>query len=467
MIHSRQSKKRALSKNGSKNRHVKFGQRISVVGLGKLGVPLAACLAYRGFQVTGVDLDESKVESINKRIPPVFEPGLKELLQTSQGKLTATDDYDEAIGSSEVTFILVPTPSDEQGGFSVRYVNQACERIGAVLRNKSAYHLVVVTSTVLPGAVENELKPILEEQSGKSCGEEFGLCYNPEFIALGSAIHDLLNPDFVLIGESDQLAGDKLASIYKQLCENEPPVARMNFVNAELAKLSVNTFVTTKITFANMLAKICERLPGAEVDVVTSALGLDSRIGRKYLKGAVGYGGPCFPRDNLALSFLVRRLGSVATLAEATDGANRQEIQRLAELAKSKLPVDGVVGILGLAYKPNTDVVEESQGLLLAQRLSGEGISVSIFDPAGMKNAEMVLGDSVRFAESPQKCVQGADVVVIATPWDEFKSLSTKGLCRNGSRRVLIDCWRLLDPTLYESVVEYIPLGVGSKKTTR
>ena len=299
MIHSRQSKKRALSKNGSKNRHVKFGQRISVVGLGKLGVPLAACLAYRGFQVTGVDLDESKVESINKRIPPVFEPGLKELLQTSQGKLTATDDYDEAIGSSEVTFILVPTPSDEQGGFSVRYVNQACERIGAVLRNKSAYHLVVVTSTVLPGAVENELKPILEEQSGKSCGEEFGLCYNPEFIALGSAIHDLLNPDFVLIGESDQLAGDKLASIYKQLCENEPPVARMNFVNAELAKLSVNTFVTTKITFANMLAKICERLPGAEVDVVTSALGLDSRIGRKYLKGAVGYGGPCFSKGQL------------------------------------------------------------------------------------------------------------------------------------------------------------------------
>ena len=212
-----------------------------------------------------------------------------------------------------------------------------------------------------------------------------------------------------------------------------------------------------------MLAKICERLPGAEVDVVTSALGLDSRIGKKYLKGDVGYGGPCFPRDNLALSFMVRQLGSVATLAEATDGANRQEIQRLGELTKSKLPVDGVVGILGLAYKPNTDVVEESQGLLLAQRLSAEGISVAVYDPEAMKNAEVVLGNSVVFAKSPQECVQRADVVVIATPWNEFKHLPKKGLCRNGSRRVLIECWRLLDPKLYESVVEYIPIGVGRK----
>jgi len=440
--------------------------RISVVGLGKLGVPLAACLAYRGYQVIGVDLDKSKIQSVNEGIPPVFEPGLKELLQSGKGRLTATDDYGEAIENSEVTFVLVPTPSDKQGGFSTRYVDQACESIGDALRKKSSYHLVVVTSTVLPGATENKVRPILEARSGKRCGEGFGLCYNPEFIALGSAIHDLFNPDFVLIGESDRCSGDKLASIYKSLCENDPPVARMNFVNAELAKLSVNTFVTTKITFANMLAKICERLPGADVDVVTSALGLDSRIGRKYLTGALGYGGPCFPRDNLALSFLVRQLGSVATLAEATDCANRQEVQRLAELVKSKLPVDGVVGVLGLSYKPNTDVVEESQGLLLAQRLLAEGISVAIYDPAGMKNAQMVLGDSAIFASSTQECVQLADVVVIATPWDEFTRLSPEGLSRNGTRRVLVDCWRVLDPQIYGAVVEYLPLGVGSKCPT-
>ena len=435
--------------------------RISVIGLGKLGAPLAACLAYKGYQVVGVDLDRSKIESLSKGIPPTFEPGLKELLQSVQGKLTVTDNYEMAVEDSEATFILVPTPSDDRGTFSLRYVIPACERIGRALRRKPAFHLVVLTSTVLPTMTENEIRPVLEACSGKKCGVEFGLCYNPEFVSLGSVVSDLLRPDFVLIGQSDAYSGDNLASLYKQLCENNPPIARMNFVNAELTKLSVNTYVTTKITFANMLARICERLPGANVDVVTSALGLDSRIGRKYLKGAVGYGGPCFPRDNLALAFLGRLLGSAATLAEATDSANRQEAQRLAGLVKSKLPRGGVVGILGVAYKPDTDVVEESQGLLLAQSLLAEGISVSVYDPAGMENAQKVLGGSAVFAGSVEDCLRGADVVVIATPWEEFKSISPESLSRQSTRRVLIDCWRLLDPEAFETVVDFVALGVG------
>lgn len=436
---------------------------ISVIGLGKLGAPLAVCLASKGFRVVGVDVDNNRLKSINKGIPPVFEPGLKELMRSCSDKLSATGEYEEAIQNSEVTFILVPTPSDGQGAFSLRYVISACECIGDALRKKPAFHLVVMTSTVLPGATENEIRPVLEQRSGKRCGEGFGLCYSPEFVALGSVVNDLLNPDFVLIGESDLRSGEMLASLYGNLCENSPFVARMNFVNAEVTKLSVNTFLTTKITFANMLARICEHLPGANVDVVTSALGLDSRIGGKYLKGAVGYGGPCFPRDNLALAFLGRLLGSAATLAEATDSANRQEAQRLAGLVKSKLPRGGVVGILGVAFKPNTDVVEESQGLLLAQSLSAEGISVSVYDPAGMENAQKVLGGSPVFAGSVEDCLRGADVVVLATPWEEFKSISPESLSRQSTRRVLVDCWRLLDADTYRSVVEYVPLGIGPK----
>ena len=436
-------------------------RKISVIGLGKLGAPLAACLASKGFRVIGVDVDNNRLELINQGIPPVFEPGLKELMRSCRGKLSATEDYEEAVKDSEVTFILVPTPSDGQGAFSLRYVIPACERIGDVLRKKSTFHLVVLTSTVLPGATGNEIRPVLEQRSSKRCGEGFGLCYSPEFVALGSVVKDLLHPDFVLIGESDARSGDMLASLYGNLCENSPLIARMNFVNAEVTKLSVNTFVTTKITFANMLARICERLPGANVDVVTSALGLDSRIGKKYMKGALGYGGPCFPRDNLALAFLGRLVGSGATLAEATDAANRQEAQRLAGLVKSKLPIDGVVGILGLAYKPDTDVVEESQGLLLAQLLLAEGISVSVYDPAGMKNAQKMLGASVVFAGSAEDCLRAADVVVIATPWEEFKRIPPRSLSRQSSRRVLVDCWRLLDPEAFGVVVEYVALGVG------
>jgi UDPglucose 6-dehydrogenase len=191
-------------------------------------------------------------------------------------------------------------------------------------------------------------------------------------------------------------------------------------------------------------------------------LGLDSRIGAKYLKGAIGYGGPCFPRDNLALAALARGVNATATLAEATDSVNRQEVRRLAKLVQSKLPVNGVVGILGLSYKPNTDVVEESQGLLLSQILLAEGISVAVYDPAGMKNARKVLDGSVVFAESTEACAQVADVIVIATAWEEFKRLPPAILTRNNARRVLVDCWRVLDARTYEPIVEYFPLGVGT-----
>jgi UDPglucose 6-dehydrogenase len=449
--------------NAYKRKHAKLVNKISVIGLGKLGAPLAACLASKGFDVIGVDVDKNRLGTINKGVSPVFEPGLDELLKLCRTTLSTTENYEEAFWKSDATFLLVPTPSDESGGFSLTYVIQACERIGAVLREKEDYHLVVLTSTVLPGATENEVLPVLEASSGKRCGVDFGLCYSPEFVSLGNVIKDLFRPDFILIGESDPRAGDTLARIYRRFCENQPPVVRMNFVNAELTKLSVNTFVTTKIAFANMLARMCERLPGADVDIVTGALGMDSRIGRKYLKGAVGYGGPCFPRDNLALACLGRRLGSGANLAEATDSSNRQEVKQLVELVKSKLPKNGVVGILGLAYKPNTDVVEESQGLLLAQGLISDGIPVRAYDPAGIDNARRILSHTATFSASVGECLS-SDVVVIATPWDEFKHIPREALGdQKNPRRVLIDCWRLLNAAAYQSIVDYIPMGVGPR----
>jgi len=362
---------------------------------------------------------------------------------------------------------LLPTPSEKEGGFSLSHVLPACTRIGSALRRKAAFHLVVLTSTVLPGSTEGEVKRALEENAGAACGERFGLCYSPEFVALGSVIRDLLNPDFVLIGESDCSSGDLLVGLYKHFCENNPPVVRMGFVNAEVTKLALNTFVTTKITFANMLARICEQLPGADVDVVTSALSLDSRIGGKYLKGAIGYGGPCFPRDNVALASLARKLGAEATLAEATEQANRHESLRLANLVKSKLSAGGKVGILGVAYKPNTDVVEESQGMLLAQRLLADNIPVCLYDPVAARNARRLLPEAAVFSASVEECVQFGDVVVIATPWEEFKRLSPAVLNRIGARKVVIDCWRLLDCCLYDEIVEYVPVGVSTAVRNR
>jgi UDPglucose 6-dehydrogenase len=434
---------------------------ISIVGLGKLGAPMAACLAAKGFPVIGVDVDAQKVNAINNAQAPVFEPGLPELLQVAKTRLKATQDILTAVLNSEVTFLVVPTPSEPDGSFSLRYVLQACEGIADALKRKPEWHLVVITSTISPGSMDTAIRPFLEERSGKRSGVDFGMCYNPEFIALGSVIRDFLNPDFVLIGESDERSGQVLEGIYRQVCENDPPIVRMNFINAELTKLAVNTFVTTKISFANMLARICERLPGADVDVVTRALGLDSRIGAKYLKGAVSYGGPCFPRDNLALIATARKVGAPADIAEATDRFNRWQVKWLADFVQEHLPEGGAVGILGLAYKPGTDVVEESVGLLLARELREQRVRVIAYDPAGVENARRMLGDGVIFVNSPQACIDLSDIVVVATPWKEFHSLPGETWERHSPPRVVIDCWRVLRGLEGCGGVIYVPLGKG------
>lgn len=436
-------------------------KRISVIGLGKLGLPWAACFAEKGFSVIGVDVDSHKIQAVNKGICPIYEPGLKELINASQGRLTATDDYEKAVLNCEVSFIFVPTPIDSNNVLSSQYILEVAGHIGDVLRKKSGYHLVVLVSTVMPGTTQEELRPLLESSSGKYCGKDFGLCYNPEFVALGSVLHDLLNPDFVLIGESDSQSGSMLADLYRRVCENSPAVARMNFINAELTKLAINAFVTTKISFANTLARICERLPGANVEVVSSALGLDSRIGGKYLKGAIGYGGPCFPRVNLALTALLHSLGLSAGLSQATDTFNRQQVPWLVELIKNYLKRDSNVGILGLSYKPDSDVVEEAQGMLLAQALANDGIKVFAYDPVAMDKARKVLKKSVTFAKSVQDCIQKADVVVIMTPWDEFKQLSSWEPARTSPPKVIVDCWRILDKIRQDKGIIYVPLGVG------
>jgi UDPglucose 6-dehydrogenase len=374
----------------------------------------------------------------------VEEPGIEKLYAECRGWLSATTDAGAAVAQADATMIMVPTPSEADGAYSLRYALEACDVIGDALRQKPGYHLVVMKSTVLPGSCDEHLIPRLESRSGKRCGPDFGVCYNPEFIALGSVIHNIFNPDLTLIGESDPRAGDTLVRVYDRLLNGPSPTARMNFVNAELTKLAVNTYVTMKITYANLLARLCERLPGGDVDAVTGALGLDGRIGRKYLKGGLGYGGPCFPRDNRAMLCLARRVGVPFNLAEATDRANRELTIRVAELVASKTATGGKVAILGLSYKPNTAVVDESQGVLIAQLLTGRGIEVTAYDPMAIEPARAVLKDSVKYAESAQACIADADVILLATPWDEFKGLD---YTRQSSPRqpIVIDSWNLLD----------------------
>lgn len=438
--------------------------RVSIVGLGKLGACMAASIADKGFGVIGVDVTPRMVDLLNQGQAPVLEPGLQELIASNRSRLRATLDYREAIPDSDITFVVVPTPSESHGGFSLKYVVQVAREAGRALAAKQGYHLFVLTSTVLPGSTQFSVLPAIEEASGKRCGVDFGLCYSPEFIALGSVIRNFLNPDFVLIGESDKRAGQKLADFYQGICDNRPPVARMSFENAELTKIAINTYATMKIGFANMLAEICERIPGGDVDVVTSALGLDSRIGPKYLKGALGYGGPCFPRDNLALGYFARRLGCQDVLARATDHLNRLQPERITEILKNHLKPGATVAILGLSYKPHTPVVEESQSLAIAQRLAATGHPVVAHDvlPQAMDNARQILGNSPAYAASVKEAVEKAEAVVIASQDPETLSALTAYLAGRQSPLVIFDCWRSLQPEQYSKEhFNYVSIGAA------
>jgi UDPglucose 6-dehydrogenase len=435
--------------------------RVNVVGLGKLGAPLAAVLASRGFTVIGLDVNKVLVDALNAGRMPIVEPQLNELIAANRTRLSATMDANEAILKSDASFVIVPTPSDGTGFFSNRFVLQTMETLGKALRNKKGYHMVVITSTVMPGSTGGEIRAALEAASGRKVGPDLGLCYNPEFIALGSVVRDMLYPDSILIGEGDAKSGDMLQTIYLQLCEKKPPVQRMNWISAELTKISVNTYVTTKISYANMLADICDRLPGADVDVVTRALGADTRIGAKYLKGAMGYGGPCFPRDNVAFAALARKIGARADVAEATDRINNYQIERLSGLVAKFAKAGTRIALLGLSYKPQTPVVEESHSVKLAAKLADAGYVVVVHDPLAQDPALAALGDKVVGASSLESAVRECDLLIVGTGWPEYKAIEPAWCRRNGQRLTVLDLWRTLPADRFEDTADLIYLGLG------
>lgn len=424
---------------------------VCVIGLGKLGSPLSAVLASKGHNVIGVDRNAYFVDSINQGKAPIIEPQLQELIDASKGRLRATQSYEEAIPLTDISFVIVPTPSGPDGVFTNAWVIEAVKSIGEALRGRDHYHVVNITSTVMPGSTQGPIREALEQASGKTVGVDIGLCYNPEFIALGSVVRNMLYPDMILLGESDQRAGDVLEGVYKISTNNDPPIQRMNLINAEITKISVNTYVTTKISYANTLAELCERLPGADVEVVSEALGKDTRIGRKYLSGGLGYGGPCFPRDNVAFSVLAERLGVNSALPRATDTVNRHQIERLVQKVRENVG-EGSITVLGLAYKPDTPVIEESQGVMIARDLAAEGRRVTVFDPLAMDNARHVLDYRVTYADSLESAVKDADTVIVTTPDVAYSGLAQALAGRQGV--TVIDCWRLMPAGASAKVVQ-------------
>lgn len=435
-------------------------QNVSVIGLGKLGGSMAAGMAMRGMNVIGVDVNRRAVDAINQGHAPVQETGLEEAVAANRERLHATMSHEEAVLATDISFVIVPTPSDSQGSFSLQYASFAFAALGQALRAKKGYHVFVLTSTVLPGSTRHGLLPILERESGKKCGVDFGLCYNPEFIALGSVLRDFLNPDFYLLGQFDERSGDMLEQVHRKVSQNSAPIRRMSLENAELVKIAINSFITLKVSYANMMAEMAEKLPGGDVDVVSDALGMDSRIGRKYLTGGLGFGGPCFPRDNVALEYIGRKLNVDCRLLAANDSYNHDLTARLVERFKGRLRPGSTVGVLGLAYKPFSHVVEDSPGIAICQDLSDAGFRVLGYDPLAGASATAVLEYRTLVVHSLEECLADAEAVFITTRDPAFTALTAEELLAGRPRMIVVDFWRCMpDSVKRHPAIDYVPVG--------
>ena len=364
---------------------------------------MAAVLANAGHDVLVADLGEDVVHKINMRDHNYIEPGLNELLK--QVNISATIDLADAAKRTEVSFIVVPTPSDENNEFSTFHVEDAICRLGKGISGKIGEHTVVLTSTVMPGACE-KLMALLERASERKIGSLLNFCYSPEFIALGSVIEDMKNPDFVLIGEATKRSGDVLSFIYQSYLLN-PTIIRGKPIDAEIGKLAINCYLTMKISYANTLSEFCESFPGANVRHVCQILGADSRIGPKLLGEGTAAAGPCLPRDLKALERAMAVRGVRDELVRATIAVNQRQVQRL------KMKVSGcrTVAVLGIAYKPNTTILDASVGLALMSSLERSGVTVQGYDPLAS------FDDSRPTIEA---ALDGVDAAIITAPHPEF-----------------------------------------------
>ena len=417
----------------------------TLIGLGKLGAPIAAAIASTGHRVTGVDQNEEVVHKINAGIAPVDESGLQAILHDVGDSLIATMNLEDALKSADVVGILVPTPSKKDGTFSSEYVLTACKQIGKSLSKRNvAYPLLIsVMSTLMPGSMRKQVIPTLEKAIGSKCGEGWNALYTPELVAIGNVVNSFLLPDVVIIGEGLSGGGTKLADmLYEVLLVSRATVNVMPFACAEIAKMAINTFVATKITTANLVSDMCERYPGGDVDLVTRAMGMDSRIGSQYLTAGPPYGGTCFPRDVRAFEELADSLQLQGEMPWGVGRTNRIRTRQIA--AKVECKKGDTVAIFGIAFKPGTGCTDGSPSLLLAEWLEREGCTVVGWDPLVASSASMDMW-------TMEKCLRKADAIVIMNREDAVVQLTHESFLNRKKPLFILDCWRVLRNLLYHA----------------
>lgn len=430
--------------------------RLSVIGSGYVGTTIAACFADLGHDVVNIDIDEDTVETINDGVAPIHEDGLAELVSAhagpdGTGRLRATTDYDELL-DTDVTFLCLPTPQNDDGSIDLSIMKAGAEAFGETLATKDGQHTLVVKSTVVPRSTEDVITPVVEEASGKTAGEEFGVGMNPEFLREGSAVHDFLDPDKVVLGADDDQALADMHEVFDPLiAESDAPVVETDTRTAEMVKYANNGFLAAKVSLINDIGNICKEF---DIDAyeVADAIGLDDRIGGQFLRSGLGWGGSCFPKDTNAIRHAAREAGYTPAMLDAAVEVNDRQPQRLLNLLDDHLDVAGErIAVLGLAFKPGTDDVRNTRAVPVVEGLVERDADVVAYDPVAIENAREVLPE-IKYADSAGTALEGVSAALIVTDWDEFAALGAE--FETMQRRLVVD-GRHVDLPIDEYDLEY------------
>lgn len=437
---------------------------IAVVGTGYVGLVTGVCFAEFGVNVTCADTDKQRIAKLSEGESPIHEPRLSEMLQRNlqQGRIHFTTDTEHAVKQSLVVFIAVGTPSKQDGSADLQYVEEVARIIGKSLDG----YKVIVTKSTVPVGTGQKIQEIIRAQNGNGSEGAFDVASNPEFLREGSAIEDFLRPNRVVIGATSPQAVAILQDLYRPLYLIETPFVITSLEAAELIKYASNSFLALKISFINELANLCEVL-GVDVHVLSKAMGLDQRIGSKFLHPGPGFGGSCFPKDTQALAQIARQHGSSIRLVETLVAVNEQQKLRMVDKIAGALGASAngdslqgkTIGLLGLAFKPNTDDVRDSPSITIIQELQRRGARVQAFDPAAMEQAQQLLPD-VDYRSDPYHAAQESDALVLLTEWNEFRNLDLdriKGLMR---RPLFLDLRNVYEPDRVKALgFEYYGVG--------
>ena len=435
--------------------------KIAVIGLGFVGLTLSSVLASRGITTIGIDSDRKKCSKIAKGIPTFFEPNLEKTLKKALKKKLIITNKLYSINNCDFIFITVGTPEKKNGEIDLSFIKEVVRSVGKLISKNKKKPIILIKSTVIPGTMKNVVLPILERNSKKKAGKDFGLISNPEFLQESRAIRDTIKPHVVVLGGYRTKFMKKTEKFFSRFNPNVPIIIT-NHQTAEMIKYANNSFLATKISFINQIANICQGIPDTNIDDVANTMGLDPRIGNLFLNAGPGYGGSCLPKDIKAIINLSSKLGVNPTLLTAVEKINKQQISHIVTLVKQNIgKINGKkLTILGVAFKPGTDDIRGSVSIDLVKRLLKLGAKITIHDPKALENARKIFRDNTKYVKSVPSALKDCQCAIIMTQWKDYEKINNKTI-KQMAKKFIIDTRRVLYNKNLDA--KYYAIGLGQK----